>query len=71
MTIALHHVEDARAFGLVATEPTGRVTAFREKPADPIPGDINAGTYLLEPAVASRVDRRDLRSRSSGRSSRR
>ena len=25
VTIALHHVEDARAFGLVATEPDGRV----------------------------------------------
>lgn len=47
-TIALHHVEDARAFGLVATDPTGRVTEFREKPPDPIAGDINAGTYVLE-----------------------
>jgi mannose-1-phosphate guanylyltransferase len=50
-TIALHHVEDARAFGLVVTEPTGRVTEFREKPPDPISGDINAGTYILEPAA--------------------
>lgn len=51
VTIALHHVEDARAFGLVATEPDGRVLAFREKPEDLIPGDINAGTYLLDPKV--------------------
>jgi mannose-1-phosphate guanylyltransferase len=50
-TIALHHVEDARAFGLVVTDPTGRVSEFREKPADPIAGDINAGTYVLEPAA--------------------
>jgi mannose-1-phosphate guanylyltransferase len=49
VTIALHHVEDARAFGLVATEPDGRVREFREKPQDLIPGDINAGTYLLDP----------------------
>ena len=49
VTIALHHVEDARAFGLVATEPDGRVLEFREKPQDAIPGDINAGTYLLDP----------------------
>ena len=34
VTIALHHVEDARAFGLVATEPDGRVLAFREKPEE-------------------------------------
>ncbi len=50
-TIALHHVEDARPFGLVATDPDGRVLEFREKPADPIPGDVNAGTYVLEPAA--------------------
>jgi len=48
-TIALHHVEDARPFGLVATEPDGRVLEFREKPADLVPGDINAGTYVLDP----------------------
>ena len=51
VTIALHHVEDARAFGLVATEADGRVREFREKPQDLIPGDINAGTYLLDPAA--------------------
>jgi mannose-1-phosphate guanylyltransferase len=51
VTIALHHVEDARAFGLVETQGDGRVTAFREKPRAPIPGSINAGTYLLDPAA--------------------
>ncbi|MGH2660170.1 MAG: sugar phosphate nucleotidyltransferase [Actinomycetota bacterium] len=50
-TIALHHVEDARPFGLVLTEPDGRVIEFREKPTDPIPGDVNAGTYVLEPSA--------------------
>ena len=48
-TIALHHVEDARAFGLVPTGPDGEVVEFREKPEEPVAGDINAGTYLLEP----------------------
>jgi mannose-1-phosphate guanylyltransferase len=51
VTIALHHVDDARAFGLVETDGDGRVLAFREKPQDPIPGDVNAGTYRLDPAV--------------------
>ncbi|MGZ8629461.1 MAG: sugar phosphate nucleotidyltransferase [Actinomycetota bacterium] len=51
VTIALHHVDDARAFGLVATDGDGRVLEFREKPEDPIPGDINAGTYLVDPTV--------------------
>jgi mannose-1-phosphate guanylyltransferase len=51
VTIALHRVDDARPFGLVATDPDGRVSAFREKPEDPIPGQINAGTYLLDPGA--------------------
>jgi mannose-1-phosphate guanylyltransferase len=55
-TIALHHVEDARAFGLVATDRDGRVTEFREKPSTPVRGDINAGTYVLEPAALRRWD---------------
>jgi mannose-1-phosphate guanylyltransferase len=50
-TIALHHVEDARPFGLVPTGPDGRVVEFREKPRDPVPGDVNAGTYVLEPGA--------------------
>jgi NDP-sugar pyrophosphorylase family protein len=50
-TISLTHVEDARAFGLVKTEPGGRVIAFLEKPAELVPGDVNAGTYVLEPSA--------------------
>jgi mannose-1-phosphate guanylyltransferase len=50
-TIALHHVEDARAFGLVATRPDGQVVEFREKPEEPVPGEVNAGTYILEPGA--------------------
>ena len=48
-TIALHHVVDARAFGLVATDTSGRVSEFREKPDRAVPGDVNAGTYVLDP----------------------
>ncbi|HZU74648.1 MAG TPA: NDP-sugar synthase [Acidimicrobiales bacterium] len=52
-TIALTPVEDPSAFGVVPTDADGRVEAFIEKPA---PGTaptnlINAGTYVLEPAV--------------------
>jgi NDP-sugar pyrophosphorylase family protein len=54
-TISLTHVEDARPFGLVEREAGGRVLAFREKPPDPIPGDINAGTYVLEPQALDGV----------------
>jgi mannose-1-phosphate guanylyltransferase len=50
-TIALTHVEDARPFGLVPTGADGRVIEFREKPSELVPGDINAGTYVLEAAA--------------------
>lgn len=48
-TIALTPVDDARPFGLVQTDQEARILAFREKPNDPIPADVNAGTYVLEP----------------------
>jgi mannose-1-phosphate guanylyltransferase len=50
-TIALTHVKDARPFGLVPTRPDGSAIEFREKPRDPVPGNINAGTYVLEPSA--------------------
>lgn len=46
-TISLARVDDARPYGLVATRDS-RVLEFREKPAEPVPGDINAGTYVLD-----------------------
>lgn len=56
-TIALHPVDDPSGFGVVPTDDQGRVTAFVEKPA---PGEaptneINAGTYVLEPAALRRI----------------
>jgi mannose-1-phosphate guanylyltransferase len=50
-TIALHRVDDARAFGLVDLESDGRILAFREKPEDAVPGQVNAGTYVFDPAA--------------------
>lgn len=56
-TIALHQVDDPSAFGVVPTEPDGRVIAFVEKPPrDEAPTDlINAGTYVLEASVLGRI----------------
>jgi len=60
-TIALHHVEDARPFGLVDRAPDGRILAFREKPENPVPGAVNAGTYVFDPgALASWVADRPI-----------
>ena len=49
----LIRVEDPSAFGCVVHDREGRITAFIEKPPrDQAPtNEINAGTYLLEPAI--------------------
>lgn len=46
-------VDDPSAFGCVVHDDQGRVTAFVEKPKrDEAPtNEINAGTYLLDPAI--------------------
>jgi NDP-sugar pyrophosphorylase family protein len=56
-TIALTKVDDPSRFGVVAVDDRGRVEAFVEKPAPgTAPTDlINAGTYVLEPAVLRRI----------------
>ncbi len=49
----LIRVEDPSAFGCVVHDAEGRITAFVEKPPrDRAPtNEINAGTYLLDPAI--------------------
>jgi mannose-1-phosphate guanylyltransferase len=56
-TIALHPVDDPSRFGVVPTDPDGRVIAFVEKPPkDEAPTNlINAGTYVFEPSFTERV----------------
>jgi len=56
-TIALHPVADPSAFGVVPTGEDGRVLAFVEKPPreEAPTNEINAGTYILEPSVLSRI----------------
>jgi mannose-1-phosphate guanylyltransferase len=50
-TIALHPVEDSAAYGLVSVDGAGAVTEFVEKTGEAVPGEINAGAYLLERSV--------------------
>lgn len=56
-TIALTPVDDPTAYGVVETDSNSRVTRFIEKPSwDAVTTNlINAGTYILEPEVLSRV----------------
>ncbi len=56
-TIHLKAVDDPTRFGVVLTDDEGRVIEFVEKPpADRVPTNlINAGTYVLEPDVLTRI----------------
>lgn len=56
-TMALWSVDDPSAFGVVATDGSGRITMFQEKPA---PGEeasnsINAGAYIFEPELLDHI----------------
>ncbi len=57
-TIALTPVEDPSRYGVVPTDPTGKVEAFIEKPPrDQAPTNlINAGTYVFEPQVLDLIE---------------
>ena len=50
-TLALYPVEDSSAYGLVSLDREGAVTEFLEKTGEPVPGEINAGAYVLERSV--------------------
>lgn len=51
-TLLLSHVADPREYGLVVTEPTGRVQGFVEKPGwgQAVTDAINTGIYIVSPA---------------------
>jgi mannose-1-phosphate guanylyltransferase len=50
-TIGLHPVDDSSAYGLVECDGDGWVLEFLEKTGKPVPGEINAGAYVLERSV--------------------
>jgi mannose-1-phosphate guanylyltransferase len=50
-TLALYPVEDSSAYGLVSRDEDGAVLEFREKTGEAVPGEINAGAYVLERSV--------------------
>ncbi|VDL96732.1 unnamed protein product [Schistocephalus solidus] len=55
-TIALTKVEEPSKFGVVLyDEATGQVKRFVEKPQDFVGNKINAGIYLLNPSIVSRI----------------
>lgn len=50
-TLGLHPVEDSSAYGLVRSGPEGAVLEFLEKTGESVPGEVNAGMYVLERSV--------------------
>jgi mannose-1-phosphate guanylyltransferase len=50
-TLALFPVDDSSAYGLVRTGEDGAVADFTEKTGEAVPGEINAGAYVLERSV--------------------
>ncbi|HEU5062593.1 MAG TPA: NDP-sugar synthase [Solirubrobacterales bacterium] len=54
-TIGLHPVEDSSAYGLVRCDEEGRVLEFLEKTGEAVPGEINAGAYVLDRSVLDLV----------------
>ncbi|UNO41687.1 NDP-sugar synthase [Streptomyces sp. MST-110588] len=58
VSLHLTRVADPRAFGLVPTDPSGRVTAFLEKPQTPeeiVTDQINAGAYVFNRSVIDTI----------------
>ncbi|AZM53618.1 GDP-mannose pyrophosphorylase [Streptomyces sp. WAC 01529] len=58
VSLHLTRVEDPRAYGLVPTDATGRVTAFLEKPQTPeeiLTDQINAGAYVFRRSVIDTI----------------
>jgi len=54
-TIALHPVEDSSVYGLVRRGEGGAVLEFLEKTGEAVPGEINAGIYVLERSVLNLI----------------
>jgi mannose-1-phosphate guanylyltransferase len=54
-SIGLHPVEDSSAYGLVRCDEEGRVLEFLEKTGEAVPGEINAGAYVLNRSVLDLV----------------
>ncbi|HEX6455820.1 MAG TPA: NDP-sugar synthase [Solirubrobacterales bacterium] len=54
-TIGLHPVDDSSAYGLVRCDDEGLVLEFAEKTGRSVPGEINAGAYVLERSVLDLV----------------
>lgn len=60
VTMVLTRVPNPLEFGIVVTEPEGKITRFLEKPSwgEVVSDTINTGIYILEPQVLDRMEPR-------------
>jgi len=56
-TIALTHMDDVEQYGVVITDPLGRIIDFQEKPprGTERAHDVNTAIYCFEPAIFERI----------------
>jgi len=56
-TILLTHIENPLPYGIVITDPEGRIVRFLEKPSwgEAFSDTINTGIYLLEPSATNLI----------------
>ena len=50
-TMLLFHASNPSACGIAELDPSGRITAFTEKPAEPVSDLANAGVYVMDAAL--------------------
>jgi mannose-1-phosphate guanylyltransferase len=55
-TIGLHPVADSSAYGLVRLGTEGGVKEFLEKTGEAVPGEVNAGMYVLQRSVLGMIE---------------
>jgi len=57
VTMAVKEVANPSRFGVVVTEPDGRITSFQEKPAPGMEKShlVNTGIYIVEPEILAQI----------------
>ena len=55
VSLHLTEVDDPSRYGVVPTDPSGRVTAFLEKMPNPVTNKINAGCYIFRRSVIDQI----------------
>ncbi|XP_047990868.1 mannose-1-phosphate guanyltransferase beta [Leguminivora glycinivorella] len=59
-TIVVTKVEEPSKYGVVVYKEDGQIESFVEKPQEFISNKINAGMYILNPSVLSRIELRPM-----------